>query len=242
MESCRGPACCSTDTTHCPLISGMTVFRIGWPRWCARAAGCKRPTAWLPLGKNPFPAKRAQCFLRHEQRLRTSARVSACAYGWHPRYDLFSRGSAVRLWLLREKARLRQRSLSPMDILMVVAQQDFRDEEFTETPARARSSRTPRGDLQQRSRRLHEREGLDPHRFGRPGDVRVDRFDGAVFVGGEGARTLFDDLGGASHRGRDEPREQGAGRYLHRSGHPRARRRAGRPQGHTSLPSMTTSR
>ncbi len=85
-----------------------------------------------------------------------------------------------------------------MDILMVVAQQDFRDEEFIE----------PRHALEAAGHRVVICSKETGACMGVKGstiiasvalvDVRVDRFDGAVFVGGEGARTLFDDP--AAHR------------------------------------------
>ena len=85
-----------------------------------------------------------------------------------------------------------------MDILMIVPQRDFRDEEFIE----------PRHALESAGHRvIIASKGVGPCTGCRGStvrasvalsEVRVDRIDGAVFVGGEGARALFDDP--AAHR------------------------------------------
>jgi protease I len=85
-----------------------------------------------------------------------------------------------------------------MDILMVVAQHDFRDEEFIE----------PRHALEAAGHRViiaSTSAGTCTGVLGSTvrasvalADVHADRLDGAVFVGGPGARTLFADP--AAHR------------------------------------------
>lgn len=85
-----------------------------------------------------------------------------------------------------------------MDILMVVAQRDFRDEEFIE----------PRHALEAAGHHVIIGSAAVGPCSGVGGstvratvalaDVRADRLDGAVFVGGPGARSLFDDP--AAHR------------------------------------------
>jgi protease I len=80
-----------------------------------------------------------------------------------------------------------------MDILMVVARQNFRDEEFLE----------PRTVLEAAGHRVIIASTEEGPCVGTGGtrvfatislrEVRADRFDGVVFVGGPGARTLFDD-------------------------------------------------
>ncbi|MDP1827682.1 MAG: DJ-1/PfpI family protein [Archangium sp.] len=85
-----------------------------------------------------------------------------------------------------------------MDILMVVAQRDFRDEEFVE----------PRHALEAAGHHVIIGSVAVGPCTGTGGstvratvalaDVRADRLDGVVFVGGPGARSLFDDA--AAHR------------------------------------------
>lgn len=80
-----------------------------------------------------------------------------------------------------------------MDILMVVAQQNFRDEEFLE----------PRQTLEAAGHRVIIASTVQGPCVGSGGtrvsatvalyEVRADRFDGVIFVGGPGARSLFDD-------------------------------------------------
>lgn len=85
-----------------------------------------------------------------------------------------------------------------MDILMVVAQREFRDEEFVE----------PKHALEAAGHRVVIGSQLAGPCRGMKGsavratvalcEARVDRYDGAVFAGGEGARSLFDDR--SAHR------------------------------------------
>lgn len=80
-----------------------------------------------------------------------------------------------------------------MDVLMVLAQSQFRDEEFVE-PRHALedaghrvvvASSAPGPCLGVNGSTVRATLGLD--------EVRADRFDGVVFVGGPGASALFDD-------------------------------------------------
>lgn len=80
-----------------------------------------------------------------------------------------------------------------MELLMVVAQHEFRDEEFIE----------PRRALEEAGHHVVVASKQAGPCIGVNGsavrasvalaEVRADRFDGAVFVGGPGARALFDD-------------------------------------------------
>lgn len=80
-----------------------------------------------------------------------------------------------------------------MDVLMVVAPSDFRDEEFIE----------PRHVLENAGHRVFvASRSAGPCQGARGStvratlglsEVRADRFDAAVFVGGSGAETYFDD-------------------------------------------------
>lgn len=85
-----------------------------------------------------------------------------------------------------------------MEILMVVAQREFRDEEFVE----------PKNALEAAGHRVTIASKAVGPCTGTKGsavratvalsEARATRYDGAVFIGGEGARTLFDDP--AAHR------------------------------------------
>lgn len=80
-----------------------------------------------------------------------------------------------------------------MDILMVLAQQDFRDEEFIE-PRHALEAAGHGVVIASKAAGICRGiKGSTVRATLALADARVDRFDGAVFVGGEGARALFDD-------------------------------------------------
>lgn len=80
-----------------------------------------------------------------------------------------------------------------MDLLIVVAQHDFRDEEFIE-PRRALEEAGHHVVIA--SKQVGPCIGVNGSAVRASialSEVRPDRYDGAVFIGGPGARTLFDD-------------------------------------------------
>jgi protease I len=80
-----------------------------------------------------------------------------------------------------------------MDILMVVAQDRFRDEEF-QAPLQALEAAGHRVIVvSQRAGQCTGTGGTLAFAVMSLAEVHADRFDGAVFVGGPGARALFDD-------------------------------------------------
>jgi protease I len=85
-----------------------------------------------------------------------------------------------------------------VDILMVLAQRDFRDEEFIE-PRHALESAGHRVIIASKSiGPCTGVRGSTVRASVALSEVRANRYDGVVFVGGEGARAYFDDP--AAHR------------------------------------------